>query len=140
MSGFNLVEVMVVTGMIGILAAISIPAYTGYVEKGRRLDAKTGLMDIQLQQVQWRSNNTTYTTHTAIHTEEDKDGNEIQVLDLNMPTSTYYTFAVTSNDATTFTATAVPAGAQADDECGTFQINLDGPDYSDANNADSDCW
>ena len=33
--GFNLVELMIVVAIVGILAAVSVPLYTGYIQKSR---------------------------------------------------------------------------------------------------------
>lgn len=103
-SGFTLIELMVVIAIVAIIAAIAIPSFNEQVRRSRRSEAIAGLGDIQLKQERWRSNHMAYGT-TA---------------NLAMPTSPFYTFAVTANSATGWTATAVPAGAQSGDTCGTY--------------------
>ena len=48
--GFTLMEVMIVVVIIGIIAAIAIPSYSGYVTRTRRAEAITALETIALNE------------------------------------------------------------------------------------------
>lgn len=56
-SGFTLIEIMIAVVIIGILAAISLPAYEGYVMRARLLEAHTALASAQPRLEQYWSNN-----------------------------------------------------------------------------------
>ena len=49
-NGFTLMEVMIVVTIIGIIAAIAIPSYSGYVTRTRRAEAITALETIALNE------------------------------------------------------------------------------------------
>lgn len=54
-TGFTLVELLVVIGIVAILSAIGIPAYNGYVTDSRRAAATSSLRNIYLAQLDFRS-------------------------------------------------------------------------------------
>lgn len=113
--GFTLIELMVVVAIVGILAAIAIPGFNEQIRKSRRAEAIQGLADLQMRQERWRANNATYGTAAQV----------------GLPTSQYYTFAVTVNTGTDAAMTATPAGAQAGDRCGIYTLRIDN-DNNDA--------
>lgn len=56
-AGFTLIELLVVIGIVAILAAIGIPAYSGYVTDSRRAATTSSLRNIYLAQLDFRSQN-----------------------------------------------------------------------------------
>jgi type IV pilus assembly protein PilE len=42
-SGFTLIELMIVVAIVAILASIALPSYTSYIARARRADARTQL-------------------------------------------------------------------------------------------------
>ncbi|HDL20338.1 MAG TPA: prepilin-type N-terminal cleavage/methylation domain-containing protein [Nitrospirae bacterium] len=58
--GFTLIEVLLVVVILGILAAIAIPAYTGYMRNAKRTEAKTNIQSLRLLLEQYFSENARY--------------------------------------------------------------------------------
>jgi prepilin-type N-terminal cleavage/methylation domain-containing protein len=58
--GFTLIELMIVVTIIGILAAISIPVYRGYVSQAHLNEAKPYLLDIASKQRSYKVRNGLY--------------------------------------------------------------------------------
>jgi type IV pilus assembly protein PilE len=63
--GFTLIEVMIVTAIIAILAAVAYPSYQEYVYKGRRAQARTALAELMQQQERFMTQNNTYRDFAA---------------------------------------------------------------------------
>jgi type IV pilus assembly protein PilE len=53
--GVTLIEVMVVVAIVGLLAAIAIPAYNDYITRSRRSEAFTALMTVRAAQEMYRA-------------------------------------------------------------------------------------
>lgn len=59
-AGFTLIEVMVTVVIVGILAAVAIPAYSDYVIRARIPDATSALAAKRVQMEQYFQDNHTY--------------------------------------------------------------------------------
>jgi len=128
--GFTLLELMIVVAIIAILVTVAYPSYQEFVFQGKRTDAKTGLINIQLAQEKYRANNPNYGTLAQIgESSASPDG--------------FYTLSVSVVGATpqTYSATATPVGAQANDsKCGSFSTTQDDNETASGSESDAYCW
>lgn len=63
--GFTLIELMITVAIVGILAAIALPAYQDSVRKGKRAEGRTALLDYLQQQERFLSQTGTYSAMAA---------------------------------------------------------------------------
>ncbi len=122
--GFTLIELMITVVIIGILAAIAYPAYTESINKARRADGKTALLELQNRMEKFRGNCPFYPQGIG---GADSCGASAAASTLKAGTTTsqgFYILSIVANSATgnAFTLRATPTGAQANDSC--TQMNL----------------
>ena len=58
--GFTLVELMITVGVIAIISAIAIPAYTGYIATGRKVEGQNNLEVLKSAQAEYYAENNTF--------------------------------------------------------------------------------
>lgn len=134
--GFTLIEVMIVVAVVAILAAIAYPSYQRQIQKSRRTDAKTALLDLATRQERYFTMNNTYVGAA------DKLGYGGPFpLDVLTSGTAFYQLNVTASSSTGFTATATPVNAQASDTlCGTYTIDQLGTQNSSGTLGAAACW
>ena len=64
-SGVTLIELLVVVAIIGILAAIGIVSYNGYVASAKKTSTKNVMQQISLGQTEYYSDNGSYYTKSC---------------------------------------------------------------------------
>jgi type IV pilus assembly protein PilE len=58
--GFTLIELLIAVAIMGILAAIALPAYNQYIVRGKLTEAYSNLLAMRAQSEQWFQDNRTY--------------------------------------------------------------------------------
>ena len=125
--GFTLIEVMIVIAIIGIVATISAPMITEYVNKGHRAEI-AGLLSEQAQVLErFYSKGNTYTGATGLSA-----GNDKYSITVNLADQSFQLIAVRKADS-----------SMAGDKCGDFTLTNTG--VLGMNNAadgltSKECW
>jgi len=137
-SGFSLIELMIVVVVVGILSAIALPSYQEYVTRGKITEATSNLADMRVKLEQFFQDNRTYIGACVAGTTAP------------LPTGTkYFTFTcpAATLTATTFTVTATGVAAQGMsgflytvDQANTQATTISAPASTDGWVTSANCW
>jgi type IV pilus assembly protein PilA len=116
--GFTLIELLVVILIIGILAAIALPAFLNQREKAQDSTAKSDARTAQTAMETYFTDNQTYVgaTEALLVGIEPALGNA-DTLDVGTPTATGYELSVTSAGSNTVTYTIANAAGVVTRSC-----------------------
>ena len=104
-AGFSIVELLIVVAVIGILAAVAIPAYHNHVMRSRQADAYHNLLDIKAAQEMYYS---MYNTYAGPYAPLLPPSDTFEkMLSFSYGDTTYYAYHIPSASGTGFTAMAM---------------------------------
>ena len=119
--GMTLIELMIALAIVAIIAAIALPSYQAQIVSSNRNEAKTALVQLKLQQENYRLDNSSYASTTNF-------GN---------PTLDNYTVSFDNISSTTFTLKAtVKVGNSQQNDTGCTELSID----QSMNTSPATCW
>lgn len=128
-TGFTLIELMIVVAVVAVLASVAYPAYQDSIQKSRRSDAKIALVQAAASEERWFSSNNAYTSNAT------NIGGGLS------PEGFYDVTVVAATLTYSITATA-GADQAGDTNCETFTITQTGAKTSmdDSPAVSTGCW
>lgn len=128
-TGFTLIELMIVVAVVAILTTIAYPSYQDAMRKSRRAQAKADLVEYAAMAERFRTVENKYTGFTLQFTQSPREAGA----------TARYTLSA-DMAAHTFLITATPTSGQDADRCGTLTIDHTGKKTASGAAPLSECW
>lgn len=105
-NGLTFIELIITMLIVVITTVAAISIFSGYVRRGRRMDAVNAILSISLSEERYRANNLLYGTLAQVWG------------GVTTSPEGYYTLTISNVTATSYTITATAIGNQANDAAG----------------------
>ncbi len=142
--GFTLVELMIVIVIVSVLVSVAVPTYTAQVQKSRRTDARTAIMDLAGREERYYSTSNAYTNRQSF-LGYDVAGSPALVTNMSVGGG-YYQLTVTVPDPgqavpNSYIIKADALGVQTNDTiCTSMSLNQIGQQTMTGTGSVADCW
>jgi type IV pilus assembly protein PilE len=140
--GFTLIELLIAVAVVSILATIAVAAYTSQVQKSRRTDARSALLDIAGREEKLFSTANAYSALPS-----DLGYGAVGAAWPITVGSGYYQVTAVVPDPNqggaegTYSITATPLGTQLNDTtCASLSVNQLGAQTSTGTGTAATCW
>jgi type IV pilus assembly protein PilE len=146
--GFSLIELLVTVAIVSILATIAVTSYSSQVQKSRRTEAKSALLDLAGREERLFSTTNAYSNVEAF---VGYAAAGVPTVMTGMPFGNgYYTLTAAVPDAvnqpgvaSSYLLTAIPVAGSSqagDTACGSFSVNQLGVQTVSGTSTAASCW
>jgi type IV pilus assembly protein PilE len=115
--GFSLIELMITVAIIGVLAAIALPAYSQYIAKGKRAEARAEILRAEGWLERFNTENNVYTSNPP--TNDTNAAFNTRFGPIPTTGAANYTLTLVVS-AAAYTMTATRLNSMANDGCGNY--------------------
>lgn len=136
-TGFTLVELMITVAVVAILATIAVASYTSQIQKSRRTDARSAILDLAGREEKL------FSTLNAYSATPSQLGYTVtpDMFPFNLTNNDYQLNLTIGNPPVTYTITATAINAQAGDtRCSSLTIDQLGTQTNTGTDTTSSCW
>ena len=136
-AGFTLIELMITVAVVAILGTIAMVRYTKQIQKSRRTDARSAIMDLAGREEKLFSTLNAYSgTPSELGYTVNPDS-----FPFNLTNSDYQISLAIGNPPVSYTITATAINAQAGDTaCASLGMDQLGTQSSTGTDTTSACW